>query len=215
MIHFHTLKAALAALAMLAGSAVFAPLMSQPLKEPQAVPLDFLAWIDKDPGWLRQQLAALGVVNAPKIQNTMLETTDLATLKAANRIRAFAYLAAKGQRPPFYDLALGGPSGPVRCITQFPLAIVPGLGPLDFARPSFPAAAADPAILKACTVQEAKNAPYAGMDRASFREQYFDLHGLLKKEHQTMNADPAFMAKAIDLGFFLNTEDFSGVLTVE
>jgi hypothetical protein len=164
---------------------------------------------------LQRQLTGLGIVNTPTIRGDLLETNDLGTLKAANRIRAFAFLAAKGLRPPYFDLTLDGAAGPVRCLTQFPLSVVPGLGPMDFARPSFPASAADPAILKTCTVTPKVGAPYAEMDRATFRERFFDVHGVLKNEFRAMNGDAAFMARAVDLGFFLGDEDYSGLLRVE
>ena len=210
-----SLRAALAGLAMLAAGSVSAQSMSSPLKEPQAVPLDFLAWINMDVGWLQRQLTGMGTMGQPTIRDDTLETNDLTTLKAANRIRAFAFLAAKGLRPPYYDLTLGTASGPLRCITQFPYSVVPRLGPMDFSVSSFPVAAADSAIVKACTVTPTKGAPYAGLDRDAFRAQYFDAYGVLKSAFAEMSSDPGFMARAVDLGFFLGTEDYSGLLRVD
>ena len=207
-----TLKATVAGLALLVSSGATAQTL---LPEPQAVPVDFLAWLDKDTRWLQSQLSSMGVMAPPDIQGGVLETDSLATLKAANRIRAFAFLAAKGLRPPLYDLTLTAEGGDIRCLTQFPYSVVPDLGPMDFARPSFPAAGADPAILQACTVTEDRAAAYASLDRDSFRAQYFDAYGVLKPEFEALSADPAFMARAVDLGFFLGTEDYSGLLRVD
>jgi hypothetical protein len=208
---FPDLKAVLAGIAMLAAGGAWAQSMTPPLKQPQAVPLDFLAWIDKDANWLERQIAVLGGSKAT-IKGQVLETTDLGTLKAANRIRAFAYLATKGIRPPYFDLPLSAGGESKRCVTLFPRNVVPTIGPMDFARKSFSESDADPVILKACLVNGAGKAEYAGMSRDAFRDRYFDVTGVLKPEFRTLNDDSAFKAKAIDEGFFLSTEDYSGLL---
>ena len=212
---FSPLTAIFAAMALVAATAASAQSMSPQLKEPQAVPLDFLAWIGKDTGWLEQEIAALGGTGKPIINGDILETTDLGTLKAANRIRAFAFLAAKGLRPPYFDLTLSDGAQTARCVTQYPESVVPSLGSMDFARKTFPAAAADQAELKACTVADASKADYAGLNRDAFRERYFDASGVLKPEFRALNDDATFKAKAIDEGFFLSIEDYSGLLQLD
>jgi hypothetical protein len=199
---------------MLAVGGAWAQPMNPQLKEPQAVPLDFLAWIGKDATWLQSEITALGGSGKPTIKGQILETTDLGTLKAVNRIRTFAYLAAKGLRPPYFDLMLSNGEAK-RCVTQYPLSVVPSLGPMDFAKKSFPASGADPAILKSCIVTDARNAEYAGMSREAFRNRYFDASGVLKPEFRAFNDDPAFKAKAIDEGFFPSVEDYSGLLRLD
>jgi hypothetical protein len=215
MRRFPLLMVAIAIMAMLALGGVWAQPMNPQLKEPQAVPLDFLAWIDKNTDWLERQIAALGGLGKAVIKGKILETTDLGTLKAVNRIRAFAYLATKGIRPPYFDLMLSTDGEEKRCVTEFPRSVVPSLGPMDFATKSFPASDADPAILKLCIVNDARKAEYAGMSRDVFRNRYFDASGVLKPEFRALNNDPAFEAKAIDEGFFLSVEDYSGVLRLD
>ncbi|WP_292109706.1 hypothetical protein [Mesorhizobium sp.] len=39
--------------------------------------------------------------------------------------------------------------------------------------------------------------------------------GTLKPEFRDLGNDPAFKAKAIDEGFFLTTEDYSGLLQLD
>lgn len=212
---FPLLAAVLAGMAMLAATAASAQSMSRQLTEPEAVLLDFLTWIDRDAGWLQEQIAALGGTGPLIIKGDLLETSDLDTLKAANRIRAFAYLATKGLRPPYFDLTLSDVDSTKRCVTQFPHSVVPSLGPMDFARKTFPAAAADQAELKACTVADASKADYAGLNRDTFRERYFDASGVLKPEFRSLNDDATFKAKAIDEGFFLSIEDYSGLLQLD
>lgn len=212
---FPLLAAVLAGTAMLATTAALAQSMSRQLTEPEAVPLDFLTWIDRDAGWLQEQIAALGGIGPPMIKGDLLETTDLNTLKAANRIRAFAYLATKGLRPPYFDLTLSDGDTTKRCVTQFPHSVVPSLGPMDFAVKTFPASAADPAILKMCTATGTRNADYAGLGRNEFRDRYFDATGVLKSEFRAFNDDATFKAKAIDEGFFLSIEDYSGLLRLD
>lgn len=210
-LHRVYIAAAAVLLSMLTASAQ--PMAPQ-LDEPQTVPLDFLAWIGKDSEWLEQQIAALGNAGKPIIRGNILETTDIATLKAANRIRAFAFLAAPGLRPPYFDLAITSADGIVRCITPYPESIAPDIGPMDFARKSFPATAADQAQLRSCTVSE-KTGDYAGLGRAALRDRYFDTSGTLKREFDVLGDDAAFKAKVIDEGFFLTTEDYSGQLRLD
>ena len=209
------LLTAVLVMATLAVGAAWAQSMNPQLKEPQAVPLDFLAWIDKDTNWLERQIAALGGSGKPTIKGSILETTDLGTLKAANRIRAFAHLAAKGIRPPYFDLMLSTDGEVKRCVTEFPQSVVPSIGPMDFATKSFPSSGADPAILKSCIVANARKAEYSDMSRDAFRNRYFDAHGVLKPEFRALIDEPAFKAKAIDEGFFLSTEDYSGLPRLE
>ncbi|MER9224578.1 hypothetical protein NKI39_02830 [Mesorhizobium sp. M0664] len=214
MRNFPLSTAALAGLAMLITAAALAQSINPQMKEPQAMPLDFLTWIDRDADWLQKQIAALGGSGKLTIDGGILETTDLDTLKAANRIRAFAYLATKGLRPPYFDLTIAAGDATKRCVTQFPRSIAPGIGPMDFARKSFPADAADQTELKSCTVA-GQGKDYAGLDRATFRDRYFDASGTLKPEFRNLGDDPAFRAKAIDEGFFLATEDYSGLLQLD
>jgi hypothetical protein len=212
---FTLLGAVLAGIAMLAAGGAGAQSMNPQLGEPQAVPLDFLAWIDKDTTWLERQIAALGGAVKPTIKGGILESTDLGTLKAANRIRAFAYLATKGINPPYFDLMLSTDGEAKRCVTRFPRNVVPSIRPMDFATKSFPASGADPDILKSCIVTDARKAEYSDMSRDAFRDRYFDARGLLKSEFRALNDDPAFKAKAIDEGFFLSVDGLSGLLRLD
>jgi hypothetical protein len=202
-------------MAMLAATAASGQSMSRQLEEAEAVPLDFLAWIDRDAGWLQEQIAALGGVGQPMITGDLLETTDLDTLKAANRIRAFAHLATHGLRQLYFDLTLSDGDSTKRCVTQFPRSVVPSLGPMDFVTKTFPASAADPAILKMCIATGAGNAEYGGLARDEFRDRYFDATGVLKPEFGAFNDDATFKAKAIDEGFFLSIEGYSGLLRLD
>ena len=208
------LPALLAATTLLFAGAASAQSMSRQLKEPAAVPLDFLTWIDRDTDWLQKRLAELGAAGAVTIGGGALETTDVDTLKAANRIRGFAYLAGKSLRPPFFDLALTGPDGTFRCVTEFPQSIAPDIGPMDFAKKSFPVAAADQTILKSCVIS-AKGSNFTDLDRQTFRDRYFDQYGRLKAEFRELGYDPSFLAKAIDEGYFLSQEDYSGRPKIE
>ena len=187
--------------------------MNQVLSEPAAVPLDFLAWIDRDAGWLRERLAAQDVRSGFAIEGGVLVATTVDALRVANRIRSFAFLAAPGLRPPYFDLRVEEAGrGLVRCVTLFPRSIVPELGPLDFERASFPAAGADPKILDLCRVSPASGVEYQRMARTAFRERYFDAAGDLKVEFATLNSDAAFVAQAIDHGFFVFQQDLTGRL---
>src|SRR4051794_27390593 len=60
MLKFPLLAAVFAGTSLFAATAASAQSMSPQLKEPAAVPLDFLTWIDRDAGWLQEQIAALG-----------------------------------------------------------------------------------------------------------------------------------------------------------
>jgi hypothetical protein len=213
MRNFPLPTAALVGLMMIA-TGVSAQSTTPQMKEPQAVPVDFLKWIDRDADWLQTQITALGGTGKLAVKDGLLETTDLTTLKAANRIRTFAYLAAKGLRPPYFDLTIEAGDRARRCITQFPRSIAPGISPMDFARKSFPAEAADPAELKSCTVS-GSDADFARVDRSTFRDRYFDASGTLKPEFRNLSDNAALKAKAIDEGFFLTTEDYSGLLQLD
>jgi len=185
--------------------------MDQKLGSPAAVSLEFLNWVKRDARWLRASLAELGVSSGYAISDGLLEASTVEALRAANRIRSFAYLAAPGIRPPYFELSLEQPgAGPVRCVTLFPRSIVPGIGPLDFARKSFSTAGADPTILGMCRVEPKAASAYAALDRNAFREKYFDAAGDLKFEFAENSSDPAFLAQAIDHGYFVIQQDYTG-----
>lgn len=187
--------------------------MNPKLSEPAAVPLDFLDWIDRDASWLRESLASQGVESGYTIREGVLEATTVEALRTANRIRAFAYLAAPGLRPPYFDLPVKEANGDVvRCVTLFPRSIAPEVGPMDFDCDSFPAAEADAAVLEACRVDPRKGAEYRGLDREAFRSRYFDAAGDLEIEYVELNSDPAFVAEALDHGFFVVQQDLTGRL---
>lgn len=191
-------------------------MMSEKLSEPAAVPLDFLDWIDRDADWLRESLAGQGVQSGFTISDGVLEASTVEALRRVNRIRSFAYLAAPGLRPPYFDLSVSDSDGGlVRCATLFPRSIAPDIGPLDFDRESFPAAKADPAILDYCRVQPQRGADYLGFDRDTFRTRFFDAAGDLKIEFASRNSDAAFIAEAIDHGFFVRQQDLTGRLRLD
>ena len=208
------LPAILAGVTLMTAATFSTQSMGEEVRPPAAVPLDFLAWIDRDRAWLEQQILAISGSSSIKIGATALETTDLDALKAANRIRTFAYLAAKGLRPPYFDLPVAAADRTVRCITKYPTSIAPDIGPMDFARASFPAEAADQTELKSCTVA-GKGGDYADLNRTAFRDRYFNASGTLKPEFRDLRDDSAFKAKAIDEGFFMTTEDYSGLLQLD
>jgi hypothetical protein len=186
--------------------------MNQQLREPAAVPLDFLRWIERDASWLRESLAAQGVSTGYTISDGALVATTVEALRHANRIRSFAHLAAPGLRLPYLDLAVeGADEQRERCVTLFPRSIAPQIGPQDYARESFPAADADPTILAMCRVGAA-GAEYAKLDRDAFRARYFDARRDLKIEFAELNSDAAFIACAIDHGFFVLQQDLTGRL---
>ena len=187
--------------------------MNHKLSEPAAVPLDFLDWIDKDADWLRESLAGQGMRSGYVLSDAVLEASTVEALRSVNRIRSFAYFAAPGLRPPYFDLLVSEPGkGPVRCVTLFPRSIVPDIKALDFDRESFPAAEADPTILDFCRVKQQKGADFLGLDRDAFRERFFDAAGDLKIEFANRNSDAAFIAQAIDHGFFVLQQDLTGRL---
>jgi hypothetical protein len=109
----------------------------------------------------------------------------------------------------------GADGQPIRCVTLFPRSIAPQLGALDFGSEWFPAAEADPAILAMCRVDPAAGGEYAKLDRDAFRARYFDAYGDLRSELAELNTDSAFIARAIDLGFFVLQEDYTGRLRLE
>lgn len=190
--------------------------MAEPLGRPATVPLDFLGWIKRDTAWLTGILAGQDLANAVTLAPEGLLVSTSEALKAVNRIRAFAHLAAPGIRPPYFDLMLTDAKGqPIRCTTLFPQSVVPAVGPLDFAEPALSAEGADPVALDLCRVDAAKAAPYADLGRDAFRERYFDMAGDLRTEFRALNTDPAFIAAAFDHGFFLRQGDVTGRLKLE
>ena len=104
--------------------------MGTRLMPAEAVPLDFLDWIDRDADWLRGAMQSLGVEQGFTVSNGRLEAGEGAALKAANRIRAFSYLAAKGLRPPYFDLTVDIDGKSERCVTLFVRSIVPDIRPM-------------------------------------------------------------------------------------
>lgn len=200
--------AGLALLALLAATTTRAQDMGERLSPAVSVPLDFLDWTGRDAGWLSGQMAdgAAGLVMDPS--GAMAQVGTLDALRQVNRIRAFAHLAQPGLRPPFFDLRLDGDR---RCITQFAPSIVPGIGPDDFAKPQLSAEGADPDLLEQCLVQPKAEAEWSGLDRNALRDRYFDKGGVLKPEFAELAGNPAFLAAAIDAGFLIAQEDYSGL----
>lgn len=187
--------------------------MNQKLSEPATVPLDFLDWIKRDADWLRESLKGQGVSSGFRITDMVLEASTLEALRSTNRIRSFAYFAAPGLRPPYFDLSVSE-SGKdlIRCVTLFPRSIAPDIGAMDFDRESFPAFKADPAILDLCRVRTKKGTDYRGLARDEFRKRFFDAVGDLKIEFAHFNSNAAFIGQAIDHGFFVVQQDFTGRL---
>jgi hypothetical protein len=95
-------------------------------------------------------------------------------------------------------------------VTLFPRSIVPDIGPMDFDKGSFSTDRADKTILDMCRVDQRKGAEFAGLDRATFRDRYFDAHRDLKTEFIEFNNNAAFVAEAIDHGFFVIQGDVTG-----
>lgn len=193
------------------------PGVTQALDEPRsaAVPLDFLKWIDRDEAWLRSELSAMSATAGYEIVDGRLESEDAGVLRAVNRIRAFAHLAAKGVRPPYFDLMLTAADGSrLRCATLFPKSIVPTIDAADFKAADFSAADAEPTILDMCRVDEAKLAEFAAMDRRALRERFFDGNGDLKTEFVDLNNNPALVAALLDEGFFVYQGDVTGRIRV-
>ncbi|MDH4371745.1 MAG: hypothetical protein OEV99_18185 [Nitrospira sp.] len=190
--------------------------MQQKLREPAAVPLNFLDWIKRGTDWLGENLIKQGVGSGFKISGPALEARTVEALRAVNRIRSFAFLAAPGLTPPYFDLSVNEPGhGQVRCVTLFPDSIAPGIGAMDFGKESFPASAANPETLKRCRVQSKKTAGSYGTDRDTFRKKFFDAAGDLKMDFENLNTDPAFIAQAIDHGFFVFQQDLTGRLRLD
>lgn len=179
---------------------------------PVSVPLDFLARIDRDPAWLAEAMAGLDAGQGFAIDGTTLRADTPEALRAVNRIRAFASIAAKSLTVPYVDLMLATADGPQRCPTLFPEEIVPGITAMDFARTDLSAAKADPTLLSLCKVDPGRSAEYAGLDRDTFRERYFDAAGDLRAEFAALNTDAALVARAIDLGFLVTQSDLTGRL---
>jgi hypothetical protein len=210
-------RAALAALLVLApaGSARSQG-MDTMLPAPAEAPLDFLAWIDRDESWLRDALGSLGVTGGYALGGGVAEARTVEALKALNRIRSFAHLAAPGLRPPFLDLTVAPPGGPpVRCATLFPRSVAPAVGPLDFAAPAASAEGGDADALARCRVDAGKGAAWAGLDRAALADRYFDDAGDLRVEFMDLNADPAFIAALFDRGYFVTQGDLTGRLRID
>ena len=205
-------------LTTLIGAAAFAAVavpsggqtMSTRLSEPVAVPLDFLDWIEKDPAWLADALGRLGVTSGYDTGQGLLTAVTLEALTAANRIRSFAYFAAPGLRPPYFDLMVDEGGKPVRCVTLFPQSIAPEIGAFDFAAGPFPADAADPTILDLCRVSMPRSAEYLGLDREEFAQRYFEGNGDLKIEFADLGQDPAFLATTLDHGIFIGQSSPTG-----
>ncbi|MGY9049583.1 MAG: hypothetical protein ACKVKF_21725 [Rhodobacterales bacterium] len=145
----------------------------------------------------------------------------LPALKAVNRIRAFAYLAAQSLKSPYLDLVVVPPGeAPVRCVTLFPANIVPSITAMDFSRESFPAAPTDAAptdaaLLDQRRVDPARQKEYAALDREAFRERYFDANGNLRDGLSSLNSDTGFIATAFDHGFFVMQGDLTGIVQLD
>jgi hypothetical protein len=181
-----------------------------------AVPLDFLGWIGQNEDWLRAELTGQGLASGFEITQGRLESENVDVLRAVNRIRAFAHLAARGLRLPYLDLPLAAADGSkIRCVTLFPRSIVPSISAADYKKPEFPAAGAEPTILDLCRVDGAKLAEYAGMDRRALRERFFDRNGDLKSEFADLNSNPALVAAVVDKGFYAYQGDVTGRTRVE
>jgi hypothetical protein len=205
-----------AGLGLLLAGAAGGSTMDHTLSEPAAISLDFLRWIERDPAWLRQQLESRGVSSGYAIDGGVLEATTVDALRRANRIRSFAYFAAPGLRPPYFDLPVRTAEGQVvRCVTLFPRSIAPQIGALDFDREWFSAAEAEPTILQRCRVDPATAAEYSKLHRDAFRARYFDALGDLKSEFAELNNDAAFIATAFDHGFFVTQQDLTGRLRLD
>ena len=188
----------------------------RPLATPVSVSTEFLDWIGKDSAWLEKVLADQGQLIDVTLGKGLIEARTKAAAKAVNRIRGFAYFAAPGLRPPYYDLTVAEADGSTfRCVTLFPESVAPGIGAMDFTRPSFPAASAQPSILDLCRVEPATGADFGGLDRTTFRERYFDQNGNLRDEFSSLNSNAAFIAEAFDHGFFVLPGDFTGRLVLD
>lgn len=214
MVNRTTRIAGLALLAAMAAATAGAQDMGERLSPAVSVPLDFLDWMGRDAGWLTRQVtdAGAGLVLDPS--GDIVEVGTLEALRQVNRIRAFAHLAQPGLRPPFFDLRLEGKNDP-RCITQFAPGIVPGIGPDDFAKARLPAAGADPVLLDQCLVKPGSDAAWRDLDRNTFRDRHFDPSGVLRAEFADLAQEPGFLAAAIDWGFLVSQEEYSGLPRLE
>lgn len=204
--------ARLALLAIVVAGPGAAQDMPMRLEPTVSVPLDFLDWIGRDRQWLAEQVQGKGVSVAPKGDVAQVGTMD--GLRAINRIRAFAHLAQPGLRPPYLDLRLDGPDNG-RCVTQFASGIVAGIKAEDFAHDTLSAAEADPVLLEQCLVRSDPRPAWQGLDRQQFRSRYFDASGVLRPEFDDLAHDAAFIAAAIDLGYLVGQEDYSGLPRLE
>ena len=189
--------------------------MGTRLARPAAVPLDFLSWIERDESWLTNELAKQGLDADVQMGKGTLEVNSEAALRAVNRIRSFAHIAADSLRPPFIDLMVADGSDTFRCVTIFAKSLVPDIGPLDFTKEVFTVTSADPALIDLCRVDPKISADYQGLDRDTFRDRYFDNAGHLRIEFVHLNNDANFVAEAIDHGFFVRQGDLTGRLRLE
>jgi hypothetical protein len=188
---------------------------AQQLSEPASVDLGFLTVLDQDTPWLDAQLAERGLRGRYEIADGMLVTDDLDTLKYVSRIRAFANL----DRPrifSWYSLDLVDPAGnETRCVTLHPRDFLPELGVLDFQRDQFEVPDTGSDAFAECRVSGSGQGEYAELDRAQFRNRYFGEFGELNmSNYRALSTDPAFIAKAIDLGFHATRGSLTGYLQI-
>lgn len=188
--------------------------IAERLDPPAAVPLEFLGWLGEDDSWLTKTLADQQAASGVEIAGGVATVADEASLRMLNRIRSFAHLSQPGLRLPYLDFNVTDGSGNTfRCVTLFARSVVPDIGPMDFSKPSLSAQGADPAILDMCRV-DAKAEAFEP-DRAAFRERYFDAAGDLRSEFRELNTNAAFIAAAIDHGFFVRQGDVTGRLRID
>lgn len=190
---------------------------AQPLESPVKITLDFLKFFKKDTGWLREKLIAHGFATGKyRIEESYLESSEVEVISYVNRIRTFAYLNAVTTQLPYFNLQLKGQNGGlVRCVTLFPRSIVPQLKAMDFQQAEFSSEDADATILDQCRVVEQPDVVFKGFTRTAFKEKFFDKYGDLKIDFVKLNRNPAFIATAIDLGFFVVNQDYTGRLRID
>ena len=205
------------AFSVLLGTLEQGALMAQLLDQPVTIQLDFLDSIKENADWLRKELVARGLSDRYDIADGSLTTSDREVVRYVNRIHSFVHLDAPSLQLPYFDLHLrDSNAGLFRCETIFPRSIVPELDVMDFRKTEFPAENADTTMLNKCRVTEGPDAAFVGLDRSAFRETYFDENGDLKIEFaDELNTSPAFIAAAIDLGFFVYNGDLTGRLRIE